>query len=323
MDSGHTLKELVIELTDQCPQTCRHCSSCSSPVCSNHLSREVVHRILKEAVHLETKKVCFGGGEPTLSPLFAETLEIVSQTGMASEVFTCGLNLDSQDQPIMLRPEITEALAKAENTTAIFSVHGHNAELHDCLTQVTDSFEIMQTSIEACMNAGITCVANCVPTKLNYSCLREIVGFVESLGMRKLSLLRFVSQGRGETFSDELSLTHEEENEFVQDLLSLRHETKTELRTGSPFNGIVPDSFTPCRAAISKIVIQADGNTIPCEVFKASRRKDWGASVYSQSIEDILNSQSLSELREELIGSHCSVCPIHSKQEMARASGAS
>ncbi len=310
----HHLKELIIELTDQCPHKCRHCSSCSSPKCANHLSKEVVGKILNEAELILAEKVCFGGGEPTISPIFGWTLSKVRDAGMESEVFSCGVNYDDHKKLIPFSKKVLNDLAScSKNNTVVFSIHGHQSEQHDYITRVPGSFEMMKRSISKCLDRGINCVANMVPTKLNRKNLREIVDLVDNLGMPKLSLLRFVPQGRGEVNRKELELTSMEEDKFVADLLHIRDNTNVELRTGSPFNGIVPDSFVPCKASISKVVIQADGNAIPCEVFKATDRKDWGTSVYRQTLQEILDSNSFSKLREKLIGSHCFECPIHSK----------
>ncbi|MCY2928833.1 MAG: SPASM domain-containing protein [Planctomycetota bacterium] len=141
--------------------------------------------------------------------------------------------------------------------------------------------------------------------------LTNTAAFVETLGIGKLSILRFVPQGRGLFNAGLLDLGRDEEDQFVQELVDFRRRTSLEIRTGSPFNGIVPDNNVPCRAGFRKLVVQADGNVLPCEVFKEERRRDWGASVYEMSLAQILAAPQFVALRKTLAEGRCTACPVH------------
>ena len=94
-------------------------------------------------------------------------------------------------------------------------------------------------------------------------------------------------------------------------MLNLRNNKNINIRTGSPFNGIIPGNKVPCRAGVGKLVVQATGNVLPCEVFKHHRRCDWGLSVHKKTLQEILEASCLVKLRRSLANSNCLNCPIH------------
>jgi len=306
------LYELVIELTDRCPLNCQHCSSNSGPSCTNLLSREVLEKVLIEAQHLRAQKISFGGGEPTMAPLFLDTLRSTLRHGFAAEVFTCGVVLDDTERPVSFSSDFLLELASlGDRVTLVFSFHGSCDSVHDSVTGVSHSFRCLLDSLRKSLSMGISCTANFVPTRMNAFDFAKTVSMLESIGIHKLSVLRLVPQGRGLSNRETLELSSEEEDCFVNDLVSLRGGVDLEIRTGSPFNGIVPDNNIPCRAGLNKLVVQPDGNVLPCEVFKHHGRRNWGASVYTMSLEEILDLPQF-VLLQETVSDHCVICPVHS-----------
>lgn len=316
------LQELVLELTDRCPLRCRHCSSESGPRCGNHLPADRVLGLIAEAAELGATQISFGGGEPTGSPLFLSALWHTAALGLCSEVFTCGVSPDGGS----LGPLPGRLIAESSGVPRgkfIFSVHGHTPELHDELTRVRGSFDCMLASLDACLASGIACEINFVPLRPNAASFADVIGLAEVRGIRRASLLRFVPQGRGLYSRDELELMPEEEGVFIRGILELRSRTDVEIRTGSPFNGIVPGNSVCCRAGAAKLVVQADGNALPCEVFKHRDRREWRLSVNELSLYDILQSPQLRRLVAFLRQSDCKTCPVHSRLRSSRARGTS
>jgi len=313
MDGKDThIEELVVELTGWCPLRCRHCSSDSGPECANALSPKVIDRLLSEAIDLGVRQVSFGGGEPTASAQLVPAIRRLARARIPSEIYSCGLALHggrTRPLPASLMRELAEV---ADRVSIVFSIHGASASVHDGITSVEGSHEALLASARSCLSAGISTSANFVPLKPNLHEFEHVVDLVAELGMPKLSVLRFVPQGRGDDGRASLEPNREEEDRFVERLLAVRDTCGIEVRTGSPFNGIVPDNDVPCRAAISKLVIQPDGNVIPCEVFKHRSRKGWEASIYDSSLVEILDSHWFAALRRRLVGAGCSECPVHS-----------
>jgi len=291
---------------------CRHCSSNSGPSCNARLGWQTIDQLLDQAVLLGAKQISFGGGEPTLAPCFADAVRGTLSRRLSAEVFTCGSVFGARGRitsiPITLLRGIKQI---AGNLTFVFSFHGSSSSVHDSMTGIEGSFACLMESLKRCLESGIHCTANLVPTKVNAFELQSIVGLLDSIKIPKLSVLRFVPQGRGLVNQRFLELDREEEDSFIEDLLHLRPLTAVEIRTGSPFNGIVPDNNVPCRAGHQKLVVQATGNVLPCEVFKHHGRSDWGASVCEHSLGMIMKSQSFVSLRKSLLEGHCAMCPVH------------
>ncbi|MBL7139572.1 MAG: radical SAM protein [Planctomycetes bacterium] len=314
------LKELCLELTDRCPQGCLHCSSSSGPSCTSMLSTELVCGLIQEAAALGADRVSFGGGEPFCAPLFHEAAEAVAGRGLRAEVYTCGVRLtDGRVQP--LERASLARLVSLPNFTLVFSLHAADSGLHDSITRLPGSLAATRTSLEDSLRAGLQCEINFVPMRPNAGAFEQVLDLARELGIRKVSVLRFVPQGRGLYNRSQLELSRDEEDAFVERLLILRSRVPLEIRTGSPFNGIVPGNAVPCRAGAQKLVVQADGNVLPCEVFKHRQTRDWGLSAHHQSLRDILRAPQVRALRALLHRAHCLACPVHSALRSAEATG--
>jgi radical SAM protein with 4Fe4S-binding SPASM domain len=310
-------EELTIELTDWCPSICLHCSSNSSPTCNNHLETKLVLQLIDESIKLGAKKISFGGGEPTASKSFVPAVARAVTSGVSVEVFTCGLGIFG-GQLQGLKSEIVNACKQLHGVKFIFSFHGASETVHDCITQTPNSFRLLTASLERCLSASIECEMNFVPMRVNVHEFRNLMDLAERFRIRRVSILRFVPQGRGLEHAETLELSNEEEDSFVEEVLRLRAEKNIDIRTGSPFNGIIPGNEIPCRAGFGKLVVQADGNVLPCEVFKHQTRREWQLSVYDMTLREILESLQIKVLHDLINCKNCLKCPVHNVLRTAR-----
>ena len=309
-DSVKGFEELILELTDWCPSKCLHCSSGSGPDCTNGLPQELALRLVDEAKQLGADKVSLGGGEPTASESFLSVVQRVLESGILLEVFTCGLATNTHGIN-SLSPAIIDSCAKLKGIKFIFSFHGAMIQTHEYITQTLGSYECLLTSLKNCLRAGIECEMNFVPLRVNVHEFEHLIEIAEDLQIARISILRFVPQGRGALNRKELELHPHEEEAFVSEVLRLRAQSNVNIRTGSPFNGIIPGNQVPCRAGFGKLVIQADGNVLPCEVFKHQNRCQWDLSVYNMTLSQIVESQQISSLHDRLRNANCLECPVH------------
>ena len=277
--------------------------------------------LVRQGADLGAEQVSFGGGEPTAASTLVEVLQVAASVGMAAEVFTCGVSRNGSG-PKPLSGELVRAIAAVRNVKLIFSFHGPDAALHDSVAATPGSFDCLVASLAACQAAGVCCEANFVPLRPNAASFARLVGFCSKRGVKRVSVLRFVPQGRGLENRDALELTPEEENAFLAELIRLRQATDVAIRTGSPFNGVVPGNRVPCRAGSSKIVVQPDGNVIPCEVFKHEARREWRLSVYDATLEECLASPGFVALRDGLARGSGLDCPVHAALRAERDAGA-
>lgn len=256
------------------------------------------------------KQVSFGGGEPATSPVLCDLLQRVAALGLSSEVFTSGVS-GFHSGPVPFPEELIEKMLGIERLNLIFSVHGATSRTHDCISQTEQSFECMLDSLTRCLRAGVRCELNFVPLAPNAPDFPRVAELAATHGITRISVLRFVPQGRGRKHRKELELSIEGEDAFLDELLRVRDWFDGDIRTGSPFNGIISGNQFPCRAGAEKIVVQADGNVLPCEVFKETHTRDWGASVYAMSLQQILESPQFRAFRKIVLAQECALCPVH------------
>ena len=306
------LTDFVLELTDRCPLQCVHCSSDSGPSRTNQLTSDVVSRLISEAAAFGVTQISFGGGEPAISPILEDALKEVEAKGMASEVFTSGV-VHAGGTIGGFPASLVRSLGRLSRLKLVFSVHGCNADMHDRITGTAGSYDAMLDSLRSCLAAGIHCEMNFVPLRANTSGFCGVLELAAEHGIKKISVLRFVPQGRGLRNRAEIELDGEGEARFVRRLLALRTMSSVRIRTGSPYNGIIPGNRVPCRAGAAKLVVQADGNVLPCEAYKHHLTRDWGLSVYGRSLQSILGSPQLQSLRDHFRCGSCLVCPVHSR----------
>ena len=308
-----SFRELVLELADWCPQKCVHCSSDSGPTRTETLERRTAFALIDEAAELGAEKVSFGGGEPTAATAFGAVLGHVQSHGLQSEVFTCGVWLEGREAQA-LPARLLEEIRDLGNTKLIFSVHGPTAETHELLTNVPDSFRLMTTSLDAAVQHRIPCEVNFVPVQPNAHLLADVIRYADRHGASRMSILRFVPQGRGWRNRTVLRLSMSEESRFLDEVARYRASGRLQVRVGSPFNGTIVGDEIPCSAGLSKLVVQASGNILPCEVFKHDGRCDWGISAYHHSLREALASPRVVKLRTSVNRSYCMRCPIHGSQ---------
>ncbi len=304
------LDEITLELTNYCYLNCLHCSSSSSPHCNNQIDVINAKRIINEAKSLNISKISFGGGEPTAHPNFIEILSYATDLNIPVEVFSCGILIRNE----RLLPLSNDIISNAENNPKvkyIFSIHGATENVHDEIAQKKGSFNTLIQTLNLFKNAEISFQLNFVPMIKNHHHLRDIIKLAATFNIKKISILRFVPQGRGESNKHDLQLSQDQENYFINTLRKNRLYDSMELRTGSPFNEIIKENNIPCRAGFQKLVIQADGNVIPCEVFKHKNRCKWGLSVFEKSLEEILCNKAIENLHHKLKQHNCMKCPIH------------
>lgn len=127
-----TIKTAIL-LGYRCNNNCRFCLSRHKDATVKPLSTKRV----KEEIALASKRgstfIDFLGGEPTLRKDLPELISFAKENGF--ELISMTTN-----GRMMSNKHYAEKLVKAGLNSAIFSIHGHNAELHDYLTRVKGSY---------------------------------------------------------------------------------------------------------------------------------------------------------------------------------------
>lgn len=283
MDAMNQVSELKLEIISKCPQRCRHCSSESSPEAGQMADPALIEGIAGELIGLGGNQVALSGGEPLEHPELMAILRILRDENLAVLLYTTGLCQRGSLHPL----DVQEALdLRCFLRSAVFSLQGGSASVHDMLTGMAGSFDMTIESLRACKSAGIDVALHFVPTKLNYQDLPDLVALAERLGILRISLLRFVPHGRGASNSLDLVLTPDQLTELRSSVVQLSSE-RVHLRLGSPFRIMSTTGVPACQAGIDRMLVTPDGKAYPCDAFKGFAVDDDCQNVYTHGLTNV------------------------------------
>jgi len=228
------------------------------------MSRDDCLRILDDAQVMGVRQLAFSGGEPLLWPHIQDASAIAVKHGMAVSIYTSGNTAEFLQKARRLKAHGVERF--------IFSVFGASAPNHDRVTRKAGSFDATQTSIRAAASVGLTTEIHFVPMSTNYRELPEIAGLARQLGVSRVSVLRFVPQGRAALIGGR-ALTRVQNIELRRQIIALR-ESGHDIRTGSPYNFLMLNESPACCAAIDRLIITPDLRLYPCDAFKRITAKE-------------------------------------------------
>lgn len=157
----------------------------------------------------------------------------------------------------------------------------------------------------------------------NFRELPEVVALAQRLGVRRVSILRFVPQGRGARSMGWLDLSPSDNKELAHLIAACRaNASEVTIRTGSPFNELLPGNNVPCRVGVDKLIIQPNGDVVPCEALKRYPLSQWGTNVHKMSMAAIWATLGTSRIVQSVLteGEGPFACPA---QQLLRRSAAS
>ena len=256
------LKELTVELTQKCFQSCLYCSSNSSVNDDIKLSFEIVKQVLNDLSSLGGEVVELSGGEPLSYERIYETIEYASQKGFEVHLFTCAYLPNAQIDFTGL------------NRVDKFYVNlqAPNKIIHDYLANNPGSFDRAISFIKKCKAAGKWVGTHLVPLAPNVDEIDEYLELAKLLKLDNVSLLRFVQQGRGR--KNTLALNDDEILQLLSTIEKHREVDTLDFKIGCPmdFGFVYKKGRTAiqCKSGISRCVIRPNGNVIPCPAFKDS-----------------------------------------------------
>jgi len=270
------LEELKIEVTDKCNLTCIHCSSDALPTNNIEISLEKCLQIIDESSILGVKEISFSGGEPLLWFSIKEAIKQASFKKIRVILYTSGF--------INKAKEIFEILKDNGLDTIIFSLYGAESSIHDYITRNKGSLKKTIESIKISFQIGLRTEIHFVPLSKNYKDLRNVANLVKNIGIKKISVLRFVPHGRG-TILQNFILNKFQYFELKRNIESLRAEG-FEIRTGSPFNFLLLNNQPKCYSAINRLIITPDLRIHPCDAFKKIKAEEIVGTLEYSTLEN-------------------------------------
>ena len=257
------LFEVTIEVLQRCPNKCIYCSSCSSLDKTEALDFDTICGIVDDAVELGAKQINISGGEPFLRPDFIDIVDYIESKGLKVRLYTSGIYYDQGFQSI---PEdLLEAIA-GKVDTLIFNYETAIPELYArIMGTVPCNLLLIEETIKKAITLGITVEAHLVPMKCNYREIPQTLERVYSLGVSKVSLLRFVPQGRSVENVEVTVLAKEEEEALKEMQIELSKKYGDKLRLGKPYRS---ERFSTCWTGTIRLAVRYDGFVFPCGAFK-------------------------------------------------------
>ncbi|MDD2498356.1 MAG: radical SAM protein [Desulfitobacteriaceae bacterium] len=303
--SQRQITYLNIELTNQCGLQCAHCSSSSSFDGTDYIAPNRVLRLLDEGKKLGAKCLSISGGEPLLYPYLNEIIEYANTTGYTIRIYTSGIiTKDGVELRSIAEETLKSFVGKID--TIIFSLHSHLATLHDGITCKKGSFDLTTKAIRAAIKIGLITEIHTVPMSVNYKDIPHLISLGEDIGVRQVSFLRLVPQGRCVN-NPHLMMNVAETKQFVE-ILNEMDSPVLKLRKGAPYKCLFIEKAGECSAGKDKILISPDGSVHPCEAFKFSSSR---SNINTQSLTDIwMEDSMLNQIRmlDILQISECNTC---------------
>ena len=329
--------EISIEVTHACGMKCVMCSSSAefpTPV-KGEMDLKTIVRVLKEGRELGAKVVSWSGGDPILRPDFWVLAGIAHELGYKQLLYTTGIKFNGQDYEPLSDYELK--LAKKYGMTLIFDLQSHNPKTHDKIFGVEGAWHMEMDVIERALNMGIPVETHFVPQRWNINDIEDYVYFLDNLGVRKVSFLRLVPQGRALENWDKISITKRQfrDMQFLFHDLLHRDDLSIRIRLGHPINfqflveyeltGKLPDEhglvngvpIDSCRGGTDAPLIRPNGDVDVCPAWKGLTEFTAG-NVKHQSLKEIWrNAHTYRVFREFIHGqkylqmkSPCVKCPF-------------
>ncbi len=301
------LKEIKIEVTHDCMLRCVHCSSISEDNTGRNIEWTSCKKILDDAASMGVEKVAFSGGEPLLWEHIISAVDQAARYGMDVYIYTTGNAPGAKN--------LLEKLYSVGLSKVMFSLFGTNARQHEKVTMSCGSYDKTIAMAEYCVTIGLFTEFHFVPLSSNYKLLSAIAELAFSMGVKRVSVLRFVPQGRGVN-KNVCGLSHAQNLELRSKIKAL-HKQGHDIRLGSPYNFLMLREKPQCCSGIDRLTIGPDLRIFPCDAFKHIRPTDIGASsdfscLYTNSlIECWEKSPYLGVVREYLTSDfapECSAC---------------
>lgn len=291
------ITRVELELTEQCNLSCKFCyNSCKPDTCTKP------EQIIDAIVASGALEIILTGGEPSLHPDFFSILNYAIER--------CPRVMVQSNGTIFSDSKYFEGLAHARPFCVNFSLHGPKF-VHDELTGVADSFDKTIKALELAVNAGIRTASNLVLTRANAhpSLLKETVALFASIGVREMTLTRFIPCGLGKEASA-LSTTSEE---FMLGLETLLHETQLHgmsllLANATPACRLpehLRNLTNRCSFGFDKFYVDVHGNILTCGM---SRMKI--GNLLERPMHDLLRESPLyqSYLSDKHLPDKCQKC---------------
>lgn len=267
------MEDLTIEITQNCPLRCLHCSSRSSPERHKTIDLEKMEKQIKERSPVE--EINISGGEPFNHERFFEAVKICKRYAENVNVYTCGVMEDGEIRPIP--KQILDRCQREGVDSLVFSLHGKGKNF-DEFTQTRGSRKCNSESMERAFGSVPQVEVHIVPNRYNIQNLEELVKYVLDREVDRISFLRLVKQGRAAKNPD---LFDFDEKRLSEILWKFKQDNPNEIDIGTHFSSICASDRT-CRAGEEKAVIDFNNEIYPCSSVSGATENEQDRKRFSR-----------------------------------------
>lgn len=257
------LNEITIEVTQQWPNRCIYCSSLSDMEKTEALPFDTICRVVDDAKTMGATSVSLSGGEPFLREDIAGIVDYIHAKGLKVRIYSSGIWYNRGQYTSI---PVTLLVAVKEKIDAlIFNYESIDPEIYATIMGTeSGNLALLEQTIKTAIALGIPVEAHLVPMHCNFSQIPEVISKLYSMGVKNVSFLRLVPQGRVMENRELVELNKNEEKELLHILESLKETYQDKIRLGLPFSA----NRAACGTGTVKLTVRYDGYVFPCEAFK-------------------------------------------------------
>lgn len=212
-----TIQRLEFYISYHCFDNCLFCSLGDQikKFKGDFVSCDDIKRKLIEFCCRGFNHITFTGGEPTLHPDFIEILQFTKQLGYRTFMGSIGSLFASRRFCQKTLPYIDEIC---------FSLHGHNAKLHNFHTQNKTSFGRLRKALKNIEETSedIDGFINIVVTKYNFDFLEKIINSVSCYSrIKQILISNLAPEGNGLHNFEELAVPIKKMKEKIDKIVNL------------------------------------------------------------------------------------------------------
>src|SRR5215468_11380161 len=203
-------RRITVELANICNLHCSYCFRSDENLYTSHAKffpLELLRRLVSEARAANVTRINFTGGEPTLHPAFAETLQTIGDAGLTTSFVTNGWHFDR------VWPSIQANRAAVSHVA--FSLDGVTREAHD-RWRGKGSFDRLVRAFSRCYMSKLPFGMKIVIRRDLVDQLEQIAIFAARMGAASLHFVHVMPTSSGQ--ENELALDRDEQRAAEEEI---------------------------------------------------------------------------------------------------------
>jgi len=194
-------KAANMQITRECNN---ECVFCSNPQFDKEYTFEEAKRTASKLKKDGVTEIFLSGGEPTLCKFLFELVKYLKKTGIEPRMITNGVKLADK--------KIVKKLYDAGLRSINVSMHSHDAQIADKLSQKKGHFGRQLQGLKNCINQGMQVQINSTINSLN---CRHLLEFVRFFDKNFPQVRHFVFNGLDPGHSDGILKSRAGENQWI------------------------------------------------------------------------------------------------------------